>query len=183
MIQSIYLIRHATPDWSRTDLVYHLPPGPPLTKQGLQEARTLGAFLLSGGVRQFYASPLERCFHTAQIAAQVAAAPWQIESGLSEWGPGDTTESVLLRAWPVFERVSQEGLAKGPVALVTHGGPVSALLQKLGVDSEILAQHKALFDHNNPLPPAGAWLAERPSLGAAWSLRLAFKPEPVQSAL
>jgi drug/metabolite transporter (DMT)-like permease len=27
----IYLIRHATPDWSRTDIPYFTPPGPPLT--------------------------------------------------------------------------------------------------------------------------------------------------------
>ena len=47
MPQQIYLIRHATPDWTRKDIPYHLPPGPPLIEQGLAEAQALAAFLLS----------------------------------------------------------------------------------------------------------------------------------------
>jgi hypothetical protein len=60
---------------------------------------------------------------------------------------------------------------------------VNALLQKLGLDAETMAQHKAQFDHANPLPPAGAWLVERGNEEDSWQLRLAFKPEsPAVSA-
>ena len=68
MIPTIYLIRHATPDWSRTDLVYHLPPGPPLTAQGEAEAAKLGDFLRDMDVRHIFTSPLVRCLRTAEIA-------------------------------------------------------------------------------------------------------------------
>lgn len=183
MTQTIYLIRHATPDWTRTDLAYHLPPGPPLTEQGQKEAQALGAFLLASGVRQFYTSPLERCVHTTQIAAGLAAVPWEIDAGLTELAPGETADSISQRLKPVFERACQVSLQSGPVALVTHGGTVNVLLPELGLDEQTLAQHKRIFDHANPVPPAGAWLAARQDGEAAWELRLAFKPEAITDTL
>ena len=62
----IYLARHATPDWSRTDLPYHLLPGPPLVPQGEAEAAELGRFLREAGVSRLYTSPLERARRTAE---------------------------------------------------------------------------------------------------------------------
>ena len=183
MPQTIYLIRHATPDWTRTDIAYHLPPGPPLTEQGRQEAQALGAFLLASGVRLFYTSPLERCVHTTQIAAELGKASWQVDPGLIELAPGENAASILQRVKPVFERACLASLEAGPVALITHGGTVNVLLPELGMDEKTLAEHKKIFDHANPLPPAGAWLAERQDGEAAWSLRLAFKPEPIQDTL
>ncbi len=56
--QTIYLTRHATPDWSRTDIRYDIPPGPPLTAQGEAEAEKLGIFLASAGVTQTLRQPL-----------------------------------------------------------------------------------------------------------------------------
>ena len=38
MLPTVYLVRHATPDWSLKDIPYHLPPGPPLTSVGDKEA-------------------------------------------------------------------------------------------------------------------------------------------------
>jgi hypothetical protein len=35
------------------------------------------------------------------------------------------------------------------------------------------------FDYGNPVPPAGAWLAQQDSPEAAWSLSLAFQPDAV----
>jgi probable phosphoglycerate mutase len=183
MTQTIYLIRHATPDWTRTDLLYHLPPGPPLTEQGQQEAQALGAFLLASGVRRFYSSPLERCVQTTQIAAGMANSPWEIDQGLIELAPSESSESVLQRVKRVFERACQHSLEAGPVALITHGGTVNVLLPDLGLDAQALAQHKKVFDHANPLPPAGAWLAERQDGQATWELRLAFKPNGIYTTL
>jgi len=174
---SIYLIRHATPAWSRKDIPYHLPPGPPLTEQGRAEAEALGAFLHAAGVRRLFASPLERCLHTAQIAAPLAGASLQVDERLIEIQPGETTAALYRRLWPVFEAASSNGAAAhGLVGLVTHGGPIAALLGGLGMDAATLAGY-ARFDHGNPLPPAGAWQVCRPDAAAPWQWRLAFIPE------
>jgi probable phosphoglycerate mutase len=173
MFPTVYLIRHATPDWSRTDLVYHLPPGPPLTPQGEAEAAQLGDFLRDMGVRQMWASPLERCHRTAALAAHVAGAAWASDDRLAEIRPEEKAADILGRVWPLWLEATQ---AAEPVALVTHGGPITLLLGKLGLDPTVLAQHQAAFDRRNPLPPAGVWRAVRATAGDAWALDLAFTP-------
>ena len=170
----IYLIRHATPDWSRSDLAYHVPPGPPLVEQGRQEAQALGGFLRGVGVRRLFTSPLERCQVTAEIAAAAAQLAVQVEGGLIEWQPGEDKATVTARMWPVFEAALRAGEADGPVGLVSHGGPIAMLLLRLGMDEATLAAQRC-FDHGNPLPPAGAWEARRD--GDGWRLSLAFTPE------
>ena len=178
MTETLYLIRHATPDWSRSDLVYHLPPGPPLTVEGQQQAAAVGAYLLLVNVRQFFSSPLERCLHTAQIAAGIAGASITMADGLIEWQPAEQTLAVQDRMRPVLEQAITACQKTGPVALFTHGGPIGALLLELGMDEPTLVKHR-IFDHHNPVPPAGAWRAQRVHPGAAWELDLTFKPEAV----
>ena len=80
----VYLIRHATPDWSRTDIRYDIPPGPPLTSQGEAEAQQLGEFLQTIPVKHIYASPLERTSRTAQIAAAALGIQVEAESVRTE---------------------------------------------------------------------------------------------------
>jgi len=171
----IYVIRHATPDWERKDLAYHLPPGPPLTEQGLSEAQALGEFLGEAGVKRLYTSPLERCQTTARIAAEINGMPWRVADGLIEWQPNDDRTAVLARVWPVFEQALQEAEVEGPVGLVTHGAPICVLLLALGMGEDtLLAQRR--YDHSNPAPPGGAWLAERSRDRGHWALSLAFAP-------
>ena len=171
---TVYLVRHATPDWARTDLIYHLPPGPPLTEQGQREAAQLGDFLRDMGVRAVRASPLERCWRTAEIAAGVAGAEWQVDQRLAEWRPEEKPPDVLARVWPVCLEASE---AEAPMALVTHGGPIGAVLAELGLEARQLAHYQGQFDRRNPLPPAGAWRAVRPAPDEPWALELAFTPE------
>lgn len=177
MLPTIYLVRHATPDWSRTDLPYHLPPGPPLTAQGEQEAAQLGEFLRDMGVAQLLSSPLARCRRTAEIAAEVAGAGWVDEPRLAEWRPEEKAPDVHARLWPVWTHARETCLTAGPVALVTHGGPIGTLLTELGLDPKQLAHYQSTFDRRNPLPPAGAWRAVRPTPDGPWSLDLAYTPE------
>lgn len=179
-VPTVYLIRHATPDWSRTDLPYAVMPGPPLTPQGVDEAMQLGYFLRQEGVRQLLTSPFERAAHTARIAAGIAGAPVKQEEGLTEWRPGEEVASIRARVWPAWEQACVLSQQAGPVALVTHGGPISVLLEGLGLAKDVLEQHKRRFDRNNPLPPAGVWKATLPAPDAAWDLQLAFVPEPVK---
>ena len=179
---SIYLARHATPDRFRSGFVYHQLPGPPLTLQGIQEAQFLGAYFKSARVCRIYASPFERCRHTAEIAAGIAEIPWEINDPLGELQPGETLEGILERAQPAFERICAQSQETGPAAVVTHGGVVSALLQHLGMQQTELDQHKT-FDYGNPLPPAGAWLAVQNGSDKSWNLNLAFKPDPLPAEI
>jgi broad specificity phosphatase PhoE len=180
-IPTIYLIRHATPDWSRTDLPYHIPPGPPLTPQGEAEANELGVYLKDVGLVSISGSPLERCWRTAQIAAShIGLEPTQ-EPGLGEIQPGDKPEAIHARIRPMWEQAIQTSQTLGPVALVTHGGPIAVLLDRLGLIPEALNHYKKLFDRNNPLPPAGAWQATQ--VDGTWQLKIAFTPAAYRSKL
>ena len=177
MIPTIYLIRHATPDWSRTDLVYHLPPGPPLTAQGEAEAAKLGDFLRDMSVGHLFTSPLVRCRRTAEIAAEPLGLTPVEDARLSEWRPDEKAPAVRARLWPAWVHAGELCLDTGAVALVTHGGPIGLLLTELGLDPKLLSQYQSRFDRGNPVPPAGAWRAVRASPDAPWSLELAFTLE------
>jgi probable phosphoglycerate mutase len=177
---TLYLIRHATPDWSRTDIPYHVPPGPSLTPPGEEEARELARFLNEAGVRGLYSSPLERCLRTAHIAAELIGVTTEIDSGLTEVAPNEKSDVVQARTWPAWER-AVAAAESGPVALITHGGPIALLLAKLGLLPQAIDHYKRIFDRNNPLPPAGAWQAVRN--GEGWELNLAFTPEAYRAKL
>jgi broad specificity phosphatase PhoE len=174
---TLYLVRHATPDWSRTDIPYHIPPGPPLTEKGEREAELLGDFLRDMGACQMLHSPLERCARTAQIAGAAAGVPVRLEERLAEILPEEKAPDILARVWPVWVQAGQTCFEAGPVVLVTHGGPIGILLAELGLAPKQLAHYQARFDRRNPVPPAGAWRAIRPTPDGPWSLDLAFTPE------
>lgn len=181
-METVYLVRHATPDWSRTDLIYYLPPGPPLTEQGRMEAQALGDFLSRLEIARVYSSPLERCLQTARIAAGVARKPWQVAPGLAEWRPGETEEDIKKRFVPALYDAISTTKETGATVLVTHGGPIGVLLLELGMDLPTLYTHR-IFDRRNPLPPAGAWKACRENPRVPWKLELVFKPEEALAIL
>ncbi len=173
----VFLARHASPDLTRSDLIYHLPPGPPLTAQGQAEAQALGLFFQSAGVTKVYSSPLERCAQTARIITQVVSIPSEILPGLTELQPGEDKASLHARLWPLFEQAARESQNQ-PVALLTHGGAVTFLLGALGMDEATL-NLRLTFDHRNPIPPAGSWSVSRDGEGQPWELRLAFTPPAI----
>ncbi len=180
---TIYLVRHATPDWSRTDIPYHIPPGPPLVPQGEAEAAELARYLREAGVARLLASPLERTRRTAEIVASVTEAPLQVDDALAEWAPHEQTDHIRTRFWPVWERAIAISLQSGPVVLVTHGGPIGFFLDELGLPKDTLAYFKRTFDRGNPVPPAGVWKAARPAAGEPWDLHLAFVPDAYRKKL
>jgi probable phosphoglycerate mutase len=174
---TLYLIRHATPDFNRHDLVYYLPPGPPLTPQGEQEAIALAEYLKGAGIGCLYSSPLERCLRTAQAVSQAAGLPVAIEPGLSEAWPGESQPELRGRIWPVWEKAVKAGQKlERPAALVTHGAPIGLLLKDLGLDDATLSVYRRQFDHSNPVPPAGVWKATFLPGAEQWRLELAFMP-------
>jgi len=179
----VYFVRHATPDWSRTDLVYHIPPGPPLVPAGEAEAGELGQYLLSQGIRQVWHSPLERTRRTAELAASVCDAGLRCELGLSEMRPDETHDRVRERLWPVWQEAISYSLTHGPLALVTHGGPILTMLQALNLPQDVLQFYMRVFDRGNPVPPAGVWKAVRPGSDSLWDVSLAFVPQAYRSRL
>jgi len=179
-----YLIRHASPDRTRTDLRYDVPPGPPLTPEGVAEAERLGQWLRGQRITALWASPLERTRHTAELAAAVARIPVvHGVAGLAEWVRGEAEAAVLERFRPVWQGALAEAAAGRPVGLVSHGGPIRALLSVLGLDNTVMARYVHQFDHGNPLPPAGVWRTAQGEGGAEWALGLVFSPRPFQPHL
>lgn len=170
----VYLARHATPDRSRNDIPYTIPPGPELTSRGREEAAELGAYLLAAGARIVHASPLERTLRTARIAAEIARAEVEVNNDLAEWRGDEVEKDVterVLRAFGEAAVLSSSG--RQPVVLVTHGGPVLALLKALGVPTEAVDRCR-IYDNRNPISPAGAWLVERD--GSNLRIALVFTP-------
>ncbi len=94
---------------------------------------------------------------------------------------------MLARALPVVDQAWQAlqgNGAIGPVALFSHGGPILALLSALGIDDSTLETLR-IYDHRNPLPPAGVWQV---SPGASpddsdRDLRLVFVPPTAQTII
>lgn len=176
MILKIYLVRHATPDWSRTDIRYDVPPGPPLTAQGEAEAAKLGEFLRTAGIKRIYASPLERTRRTAEIAGGVVGITPIEEEAIAEWRRGESETEVAARFNGLWEKICCESEAVGPLALVTHGGPIKAMLLSLGMPRTTVDDYCRKFDRGNPLPPAGVWLATG-STTTTWQLELIWTPQ------
>ncbi len=187
----VFLARHATPDWSRRDIRYDIPPGPPLTAQGEEEALQLGAFLREQGVVTVYTSPLERTRRTAELAASVCGAALFEEHAIAEWRRDENETTVRARMLPFWERACAESQETGPVALITHGGCVLAMLNHLQVSRAEIDHYRNQCDHRNPLPPAAAWRTTRPLAGASlhaagaapWDVRLVYTPQPLQHFL
>lgn len=173
----IFLVRHATPDWNRTDIPYDILPGPLLASKGEKEAEKLAAFLKSQGVVKLYHSPFERAAKTAQIVSAMNAIPCVEETRLAEWRMQAEEEiQVRVRMKAIFAEACAEAAATGSIGLVSHGGPIALLLQELGIDPDELAFYRTKFDTTNPLPPAGVWEAERGEKSNSWNLRLQFSP-------
>lgn len=174
---TIYIARHASPDWSRTDIAYDRPPGPPLTSAGEKEALALGAYLRSCGISVLYASPLERAWRTAELASKVVGIDAQVEEAIAEWRKDETRDIVAVRVLSFWERIVVDSKATGPICLVTHGGPMRLILSHLGLTSEQLSPFTSRFDHHNPAPPAGLWRAVQDATEDRWELNLAFTPD------
>jgi len=172
--RAFYLIRHATPDWSRRDLPYHEPPGPPLTEEGQTEAEALGSYLSEIGVDCLYVSPLERCQHTARIVAEATGAALQVDHRLIEWQPDEEPDDVQGRMLSFIAEIDMQGTHRNQIGLVTHGGPIAMLLSGLGMEDSTLKSWRK-FDHANPVPPAGVWRAIKNNVDA-WELKLTFTP-------
>src|SRR5687767_12761684 len=174
---TIYLVRHASPDWSMTNIPYDIHPGPPLSPKGEKEAEALAEFLKAQGIVKLYYSPFARSARTAEIILARSGIPCVEEIRLVEWCKADEKmDKVAERMALVFDDIARESALTGPVALVSHGGPIACLLLALGIERDTLSVFRKKFDGSNPLPPAGVWTAEWNEEQKTWDLQLRFTP-------
>jgi 2,3-bisphosphoglycerate-dependent phosphoglycerate mutase len=132
---TLYLARHATPDRSRYDLPYHTPPGPQLTEKGRDEAAQMGRFLRQVGVRHILASPLERAWRTAVIAAAPPGEPPSV--ALAETQPEAADRAALAVEGQVL-LTAEDVLVELNVDLAEHRPNES--------DTQVLARVLRAFD-------------------------------------
>jgi len=153
----ILLTRHGQTDWNlggrvqgHTDI--------PLNATGVAQARALADELATEQLVAVYSSDLGRARDTAAIVAQRHGLAVTVEPDLREknfgtwegltdteignlfpdavrgrWGDGETTEAVAVRAVAAVDRI-RELYPIGAVLVVSHGGPLRALLAHLAVE-------------------------------------------------
>jgi broad specificity phosphatase PhoE len=150
------LARHGETDWNREHRVQgHTDV--PLNERGLGQARALADSLSAIPLEAVYSSDLARARVTAEAVARPHFLEVVIERALREksfgswegltdveiaarfpdavrgrWGDGETTEQVAERAITAIERIRARH-ADGPVLVVSHGGPLRAILAHVSV--------------------------------------------------
>jgi broad specificity phosphatase PhoE len=121
-----YLVRHALPDFSAGG-AYHLPPGPPLTDTGREQAAAVARLLARAPIARVVSSPLRRCLMTAEPLCGLLGLDLQVDPDLGEQQPGEVPTSVALR---MVRAVLNQSEVPG-VVLVSHAGPLEQLLGAL----------------------------------------------------
>lgn len=175
---TVYLIRHATPDRTRRDIPYDVPPGPPLSPEGRQEAYLMAAHLANAGIRQIFASIMDRAHETATILGTTLGRPVLHEPALLEIPNGTRLADIHDRMVDMWQRLVLATTSDGAIALVSHGGPITALLQTVVTPALDLDPFTRRFDSHNPLPPAGVWELTRRN-DASWQGSLLFYPAAI----
>ena len=174
MLNEIYIVRHAAPQQG-TNIAYDRVPGPPLAELGRSEARAAALYLSHCGLQKLYTSPLDRAMQTAAIIAEETGLASETVEDIREMRYDEPYEQVRERMRTFQANI--EANAANPVAFVSHGSPVRAMLQILSNDTLDLTPYN--FHGGNPLPTAGIWRAVRD--GAAWKLELIFEPARVEA--
>lgn len=88
MSQTLWIARHGNrldfvhPEWFNTA---ERPYDPPLSEDGMIQAKQLGQRLVGEGIKYIFASPFLRTVQTASFVADALNLSIKIESGLSEW--------------------------------------------------------------------------------------------------
>jgi broad specificity phosphatase PhoE len=156
-VTTFLLVRHGETDWNLERRVQGHADRP-LNETGRAQARALAETLAEEPLDAVYSSDLVRAHETARIVAEPRAlqvtalgelreknfGTWE---GLTDdevltrfpdarrghWGDAETTEDVARRVLAALHRIA-ETHPDGRVLVVTHGGPLRAVLLQCGVD-------------------------------------------------
>ena len=158
----ILLARHGETDWNLEHRVQGHTDRP-LNATGIEQARALADRLAAVPLVAVYASDLVRAHDTAVIVAGLHGLDVIVDIDLREknfgswegltdveilerfpdavrgrWGDGETSEAVAERAIAAIERIQALHL-DGTVLVVSHGGPLRAILGYLAVPHASIA--------------------------------------------
>jgi broad specificity phosphatase PhoE len=148
----IVLVRHGETEWNRTRRVQgHTDV--PLNDEGRRQARELAAELDGERVDAVYSSDLSRARETAEILSTARNIPVVSLAELREkhfgtwegltanevlerfpdaqaggWGDGESSDDMAERIVQVVERIAEAHQGE-LVLVVTHGGPMRAILR------------------------------------------------------
>jgi broad specificity phosphatase PhoE len=149
---TILLVRHGETDWNLERRVQGHSDRP-LNETGRAQARALAEQLAGEPVEAVYSSDLVRALDTARPLAEALGLPVHTLPGLREkhfgtwegltdteirerfphadggpWGDAETTEDVAARVLAALHDVATRHRG-AQVVVVTHGGPVRAVLR------------------------------------------------------
>ena len=160
---TLFVARHGQTDWNREHR-WQGWADPPLNRAGREQAVQLGETLAERGIELVVSSDLRRAAETAEIAAARFGLPVELDARLREVDVGEwsgLTSAEVAARYPEGFRRRREGrtgwergeelgtmaervvsslleiAARHPrrrVLVVTHGGPVRAVLAACGVD-------------------------------------------------
>jgi broad specificity phosphatase PhoE len=154
---TIFLARHGETDWNVQRRVQG-HSDTPLNETGRAQALALADELQGEAIDAVYSSDLLRAHETARIVAEprglnVTAirdlrernfGTWEgltddeifvrfPEAASGRWGDAETKEEMAERVFEALQRIA-DAHAGGRVLVVSHGGPLRAVLGRCGVD-------------------------------------------------
>lgn len=163
MSTTILLVRHGETDWNVERRVQGHTDRP-LNATGLAQAHALAHELADESLDAVYASDLSRAHETARIVAEqkgldvtvlpdlrekhfgswegltdnevLARIPHVAEDG--PWGDGETSEELAVRVLDALRRIAHTH-PEGRVLVISHGGPLRAVLRHCGRQSDTIA--------------------------------------------
>ena len=165
---TILLVRHGETDWNAERRVQG-HSDTPLNETGRMQALSLAIVLDDEPIDAIYSSDLLRAHETARIVAErkrleVTAirdlrerhfGTWEgmtdkeiftrfPEAAHGLWGDAETKEEMIRRVHDALRRIALAH-PDGRILVVTHGGPVRALLAGCGVDGVGGIENCALY--------------------------------------
>jgi broad specificity phosphatase PhoE len=157
MSTTIVVVRHGETDWNRDRRVQG-QSDIPLNEVGRRQARALSTELDGRAFAAVYSSDLLRARETATILAAPRSLPVVTLAALREkhfgswegltdaevlerfphaaegpWGDGETSATMSCRVVQAVSEIAAAHVGDG-VLVVTHGGPIRALLRHHGLD-------------------------------------------------
>lgn len=103
-------------------------PGFHLSGEGEKEAELIGKFLKRFKIKEFFASPMERCQEVARIAKDTIGDPSikiTTKEYLNEWGEGERTVAIAKRMAHILRSKTPDRL------YITHKDPIRVFLNKI----------------------------------------------------
>ena len=195
MLQTVWLARHGNrldfvnPEWFNTAERRY---DPPLSEDGLIQAKELGERLKSEQIAHIFSSPFLRTIQTANQVAAALELPIKLEAGLSEWlnpawmteTPETHPEEFLANQYPRIDwSYTSRILPQYPEAEVTVRERTAATVRQLvsefsedillvGHGASVVGATAGLVGENSPVNASLCCLVKLVRYSEAWAMEL-----------